>query len=79
MMWSCPKQVVNNKVWYLKRHSGVGPATESLDHRAGACNLLHGLSYDEHCHACWRVLILSSPLCIIECALHLVKQGLYCS
>ena len=32
---------------YLNRQNSTGPATDSLDHRAGACYLPCGLSYDE--------------------------------
>ena len=33
----------------LNRQSGMGPITDSPDHRAGACHLLPSLSYDEFC------------------------------
>ena len=50
-MWSHPKQVdVDQNVAY-HRHKGVGPATNSLDHRARVCYLPCCLSYDELCRA----------------------------
>ena len=69
-MWSQPKQVVVDKAWCLNRQNGADPATESLDHRARACYLPCGLSYNELCHAWQCALTLSYPLCIIERALH---------
>ena len=45
------KQVVADEVCTLNRWYGAGPATDSLDHRAGTCYLPHGLSYDELRHA----------------------------
>ena len=61
-----PKQVVVDEVWCLNRHNSMGPATGSLDHRAGAYYLPYGLSYNEHRHAHWHVLTFRSPLHIIE-------------
>ena len=65
-MWSRQMQVVVDKVLCLNGHNGGGPATDSLDHRNGACYLPCSLSYDEHHHAHWHALTVGSPLCIIE-------------
>ena len=42
-IWSRPKQVVMEEVVAYHRHSIVGPETDSLDHRDGACYLSCGL------------------------------------
>ena len=37
LVWPRSKRVVADKVCALNRQYGVGPACDSLDHRAGAC------------------------------------------
>ena len=34
----------------LNRRNNAGPATDSLEHRAGVCYLPRGLLYNELCH-----------------------------
>ena len=36
-VWPCSKHVVADKVCVLNRQYSVGPAYDSLDHRAGVC------------------------------------------
>ena len=45
-----PKASGRGQVVCLNRQNSMGPATDSLDHRAGACYLLCDLLYNElHC------------------------------
>ena len=72
---------LNQSVWLwmrlcLTRRYGVGPACDSLDHRAGACYLLHSL------HTMNFVMPLACahfrfPPPHFEHALHLVNQGFH--
>ena len=60
----------------LNRQNGMGPATDSLDHRAGACYLPCGLLYNKICCAV-GVLHSRFPPPHFERALHLFNQGLH--
>ena len=70
------KHVVADEVYALNRRYGVGPACDSLDHRAGACYLPRSL--------CTMNFVM--PLVCahsrfhpphFECALHSVSQGFH--
>ena len=57
-----PKASGYGQGWCLNRCNSMGPATDSLDHRARACYLpSHGFSYNKYCHARQYALTLGSP------------------
>ena len=59
----------------LNRQNGVGPATDSLDHRAGAYYLPHSLLYNELCHAVGVLSLSVPPSTLLNILCTEVNQG----